>query len=110
MAETKTVKLAEPIQMGAKEITEVTLRRSTVGDEEDAMQQAVQLKRGKNPVTVEMFLFAKVTRLTYDAIRSMYGTDYAAIREAFNDLNGYTPPDDEEGDADDGNPMTPETV
>ncbi|MDE6734943.1 MAG: phage tail assembly protein, partial [Desulfovibrio sp.] len=49
MAQTKTVKLAEPIMVGGKEVTEVTLRRSTVGDEEDAMQQAVQLKRGKNP-------------------------------------------------------------
>lgn len=105
---TRTVKLLEPIQVGGKEITEVTLRRATVGDEEDAMQQAVQLKRGKNPVTVEMCLFSKVTRLPYDAIRSLYGTDYAAIREAFNDLNGYTPRDND-GDADDGNPTTPET-
>ena len=110
MAQTKTIKLAEPIMMGGKEITEVTLRRSTVGDEEDAMQQAVQLKRGKNPVTVEMCLFARVTRLPYDAIRSMYGADYATIREAFNDLNGYTPRDDAEEGVDDGNPTTPETV
>ncbi|MDE6735577.1 MAG: phage tail assembly protein, partial [Desulfovibrio sp.] len=84
-----------------------TLRRSTVGDEEDAMQQAVQLKRGKNPVTVEVCLFSKVTRLPYDAIRSLYGADYAAIREAFKDLNGYTPRD--EGDAD-SDPTTPETA
>lgn len=106
--ETKTVKLLEPIQVGGKEVTEVTLRRSTVGDEEDAMQQAVQLKRGKNAVTVEVCLFSKVTRLPYDAIRSLYGTDYAAIREAFNNLNGYTPPD-EDGDAE-ADPTTPETA
>lgn len=109
MAETRTVKLREPIQVGGKEVTEVTLRRSTVGDEEDAMQQAVQLKRGKNPVTVEMCLFARVTRLPYDAIRALHGRDYAAIREAFNDLNGYAPRDDD-GDADDGNPTTPPTM
>lgn len=107
MAQTRTVKLLEPIQVGGKEVTEVTLRRSTVGDEEDAMQQAVQLKRGKNPVTVEMCLFAKVTRLPYDAIRSLHGRDYAAIRAAHNALNGFAPEEDEE---DTGDPTTPETA
>lgn len=109
MAEKTTVKLLEPIQVGGKEITEVALRRSTVGDEEDAMQQAVQLKRAKNPVTVEMCLFARLTRLPYDAIRSLRGTDYAAIRAAHNRINGYAPEVDDE-DVEPENPTTPENA
>lgn len=106
--ENATVTLSAPVMAAGKEVTEVSLRRATVGDEEDAMQQAIQLKRGKNPVTVEMCLFAKVTRLPYDAIRSLAGRDYAAIREAHNRLNGFEP-EGEDGDAE-ADPMTPETA
>ncbi|WP_288230892.1 phage tail assembly protein [uncultured Desulfovibrio sp.] len=91
MARTRTVALSEPIEVGGKALAEVVVRRSTVGDEEDAMQQAVQLKRGQNPVTVEMCLLSRVTRLPYDAIRSLHGADYAAIREALGELNGPVP-------------------
>lgn len=105
MASEKIVKLVEPITVGGKEISEVTVRRSTVGDEEDAMQSAVQLKRGKNPLTVEMCLMARVSKLPYDAVRSMHGPDYAALRQALNELNGVT----QEEEFDDGeNPMMPE--
>lgn len=96
MSRTRTVALSEPIEVGGKALAEVVVRRSTVGDEEDAMQQAVQLKRGQNPVTVEMCLLSRVTRLPYDAIRSLCGTDYAAIREALGQLNGPVPGDTEE--------------
>lgn len=107
---TATVTLREPVQTAGQEVTEVTLRRATVGDEEDAMQQAIQLKRGKNPVTVEMCLFSRVTRLPYDVIRTMNGVDYAALREAHNRLNGFVPDGEEPGDADAENPTTPENA
>ena len=35
--EKKQVKLLEPITVGGEEVTEISIRRSTVGDEEDAM-------------------------------------------------------------------------
>lgn len=114
MAETKTIKLAEPIQVGGKEVTEVTLRRATVGDEEDAMQQAVQLKRGKNPLTVELCMISRVSKLPYDAVRSLRGVDYAAIRDAHNALNGFKREEETAEEAVEGadgeNPTTPETA
>lgn len=105
MENTKTVILTEPIMVAGKELTEVVVRKSRIGDEEDAMQQAVNLKRGKNPLTVEMCLLSRVTRLPYDALRNMHGPDYAAIRQALNGLNGVEPEDDDP--ADDENPTTP---
>lgn len=86
----RTVRLRTPVQAGGKDITEVVVRASTVGDEEDAMQQAVNLQRGSNPVTVEICLLAKVSRLPYDALREMNGFDYAALREALSAVNGLT--------------------
>lgn len=85
---TKHVNLAEPLNIGGKEITEVVVRRSTVGDEEDAMQQAISLKRGNNNVTVELCLMAKLTRLPYDAIRGMVGPEYQKLKAALNEVNG----------------------
>lgn len=96
----KTIKLLEPVVVGGKERAEVTIRRSTVGDEEDAMDMAIRLKRPKNNVTVEVCMFSKLTKLPYDAIRSMCGQDYTALREALNELNA---PEGEDPT------MTPET-
>ena len=84
----RTVRLRTPVQVDGKDITEVVVRASTVGDEEDAMQQAVTMQRGSNPVTVEICLLSKVTRLPYDALREMSGPDYAALREALSAVNG----------------------
>ena len=82
----KTVKLLEPVIVGGEERAEVTIRRSTVGDEEDAMDMAIRLKRPKNNVTVEVCMFSKLTKLPYDAIRSMCGQDYTALA---NYLHGH---------------------
>lgn len=84
----RTVRLRTPVQVGGKDLAEVVVRASTVGDEEDAMQQAVTMQRGSNPVTVEICLLSKVTRLPYDALRGMSGPDYAALREALSAVNG----------------------
>jgi tryptophan 2,3-dioxygenase len=95
----KTISLFEPIVVGGNELHEVTIRRGTVGDEEDAMDMAIRLKRQKNAVTVEVCLIAKLTKLPYDVVRGMYGQDYTALREALSELNGFS-----------ANPtMTPET-
>lgn len=102
MSQKKFVKLEEALEIGGKQITELEVRRSTIGDEEDAMQSAIQLKKGKNPLTVEMCLMARVTRLPYDAVRSMHSQDYMAIRQAMNALNGTSL----EEETDDENPMT----
>lgn len=99
----KTVKLREALQFGGKEVTEVEVRRSTIGDEEDAMQDAVRMKRGKNPLTVEMCLLSRVSRVPYDVLRSMYDPDYVEIRQALNELNGGSRA---EANEDDENPMT----
>lgn len=79
----KNVKLLEPVVVGGEERAEVTIRRSTVGDEEDAMDMAIRLKRPKNSVTVEVCMFSKLTKLPYDAIRSMCGQElHGAARSA----------------------------
>lgn len=88
MKRSKTVVLNEPLNIGGKTIVEVVVRASTVGDEEDAMQLAVDMKRSTNPVTVEVSLLSIVTRLPYDAIRGMSGADYGKLRDALNALNG----------------------
>ena len=101
MENKKTIQLKEPIEVGGQTLTEIEVRRSTIGDEEDAMQQAIQFKKAKNPLTVEMCLMARVAKLPYDKIRDMHGQDYAAIRAALNELNGMSRQED-----DDENPMT----
>lgn len=91
MKRSRTVTLREPLTVGGKEMTEVVVNASTVGDEEDAMQMAVDMKRGSNPVTVELCLISRVTRLPYDILRGMNGADYTALREALNEVNGEGP-------------------
>lgn len=102
MKRSKSVVLNEPLNVGGKTIAEVVVRASTVGDEEDAMQLAVNMKRSTNPVTVEVSLLSIVTRLPYDAIRGMRGADYGKLRDALNELNGA-------GDGSVENPTPPET-
>lgn len=84
---TKKVIFDEPLLVAGNELTEVIVRRSTVGDEEDAMQEAIKLKRGNNNVTVELCLMAKLTRLPYDTIRAMDGPEYQKLKEALNEVN-----------------------
>ena len=99
--EKKIVKLQTPITIGGVEKTEVEVRASTIGDEEDALQEALRLKKGKNALTIEMCLFSKVSKIPYDVLRSMNRADYGAIRDAVNEVNGIEPEDDGE------NPLTP---
>ncbi len=90
----KTVTLLEPIEIGGNKLSQITVRSSVVGDEEDAMQDAVRMKRAKNPVTIELCLLARASRVPYDVLRSMNGQDYAALRGALNELNGFSTEED----------------
>lgn len=88
MQKSRNIKLDEPLAVGGKNIEEVIIRASTVGDEEDAMQEAINVGRGENNVTVELCLISKLTRLPYDAIRSMSGPEYKKLKDALSELNG----------------------
>lgn len=101
--EAKTINLSRPVTVNGAEVTEITVRPTTVGNEEDAMQMAISMKRGKNPLTVEMCLFAKSTKLPFDALRAMPSSDYVKIRKAVNEVNGIE--EDEETEEDE-NPTT----
>ncbi len=91
----KTVILLEPVSVRGEKKKEIVVRASTVGDEEDAMQRAVQMNKARNPVTVELCLISRVSGIKYDDLRGMNGQDYATLRAALNELNGFP-----EGDAD----------
>ena len=84
----KTVTLSAPIQVGGKDVLELTVRPSTIGDEEDAMQDAVGIRRGNNPLTAEMALLARIVRVPYDALRGLSSGDYLKLRAAFNAVTG----------------------
>ena len=84
----QTVKLSAPLQVGGKELWELTVRPSTIGDEEDAMQDAVGMGKATNPLTAEMALLARIVRVPYDALRGLSSGDYLKLRAAFNAVNG----------------------
>ncbi len=87
MAKTITVPLSRPVRVAGKDIAEVSVRESTIGDEEDALQEAVQIKRGNNPLSIEMLLLARMASLPYDVLRSMPSSDYIRLRDAYNSLS-----------------------
>ena len=84
----QTVKLSAPLQVGGKDVWELTVRPSTSGGEEGAMQDAVGIRRGNNPLTAEMALLARIVRVPYDALRGLSSGDYLKLRAAFNVVNG----------------------
>ena len=86
------VKLSAPLQVGGKEVWELTVRPSTVGDEEDGMQDAVAMHKGNNPLTAEMTLLARIARIPYDALRALSSGDYLKLRSAFNEVNRGSDP------------------
>ena len=83
----KTVALSAPLHVGGKDVWELTLRPSTIGDEEDAMQDAVSMGKATNPLTAEMTLLARITRVPYDALRGLSSGDYLRLRTTFNAVN-----------------------
>lgn len=61
MEKTAQATLSAPITVQGKKTDILTLRRATLGDDEDAMDMAISFNRGNNPVTVELCTLSIVT-------------------------------------------------
>lgn len=92
----KKVTLRVPVKIGGVEVTEIEIRPSTIGDEEDAVTSASAVGRDKNPLTTEMFILSSVTQIPYETLRKMNTPDYLLLRKALNDLNGMNTSEDKE--------------
>ena len=99
MSKTVTVTLTKPIRLAGKDVTEVTVRPHTIGDEEDAMQGAVGLKRKDNALTTDMLITERVTGVPYEVLRTMLPADYMKLQEARGrvDDNDMENPTDKDG-------------
>lgn len=86
MKKVAQVTLHEPLTIGGKTYTAIDVRRPCVGDEEDAMDQALAMGKGENRVTLELCLYSKITLIPYDVLRTMDADDYRSIRDAAVEL------------------------
>ena len=86
MEKTAQATLSAPIIVQGKKTDILTLRRATLGDDEDAMDMAISFNRGNNPVTVELCTLSIVTGVPYDVLRTLDEDDIGAIRAAHNSL------------------------
>lgn len=86
MAKTAQATLSAPIVVRGKQTETITLRRATLGDDEDAMEMAIAMNRGNNPVTVELCTLSVVAGVPYDVLRTLDEDDIAALRSAHNSL------------------------
>ena len=71
MEKTAQATLSAPIIVQGKKTDILTLRRATLGDDEDAMDMAISFNRGNNPVTVELCRLSIVTGVPYDVLRTL---------------------------------------
>ena len=71
MEKTAQATLSAPITVQGKKTDILTLRRATLGDDEDAMDMAISFNRGNNPVTVELCTLSIVTGVPYDVLRTL---------------------------------------
>ena len=71
MEKTAQATLSAPIIVQGKKTDILTLRRATLGDDEDAMDMAISFNRGNNPVTVELCTLSIVTGVPYDVLRTL---------------------------------------
>lgn len=86
MAKTAQAALSAPIVVRGKQTDTITLRRATLGDDEDAMEMAIAFNRGANPVTVELCTLSIVSGVPYDVLRTLDEDDIASLRAAHNTL------------------------
>lgn len=78
------ISLANPVEFkNGEKVSEITMRRPTVGDEEDAMDLAISLRKSENRITLELCTYAKVTGLKYETLRTMEPEDFVKIRAAY---------------------------
>jgi hypothetical protein len=87
----KEVILSKPIRSGDKMLTSLTVRASTVGDEEDAQVMAVDMGRPLAIMTSELCLFAVLTGVSYDDLRAVSSNDWDKLRKAYNEVNRVRP-------------------
>ena len=80
MEKTAQATLSTPITVRGKKTDTITLRRATLGDDEDAMDMAISFNRGNNPVTVELCTLSIVAGVPYDVLRTLDEDDIGAIR------------------------------
>ena len=105
----KEIILNFPLKSGDQESSRLTMKKSTVGDEEDAQAMAVDLGRPFVALTAELCLFSILTGVPYDDLRSLSTVDYDLIRKAYNEVNRPAPLKKSPGSPDQGNPgSTPE--
>ncbi|WP_308771751.1 phage tail assembly protein [uncultured Bilophila sp.] len=105
MAKTAQATLSAPIVVRGKQTETITLRRATLGDDEDAMDMAISLNRGTNPVTVELCTLSIVSGVPYDVLRTLDEDDIAALRAAHSSLR---PTKRKKGDGETEAATTPE--
>ncbi|MFQ6997068.1 phage tail assembly protein [Bilophila wadsworthia] len=91
MEKTAQATLSAPITVQGKKTDILTLRRATLGDDEDAMDMVISFNRGNNPVTVELCTLSIVTGVPYDVLRTLDEDDIGAIRAAHNSLRPTKP-------------------
>ena len=83
MKRVEKIVLDEPVELRGKQVTEIEVRRPTVADEEDAMEQAIQLDKADNRITLEICIYSRVTGLKYEVLRKMDADDFVKIRTAY---------------------------
>ena len=98
MEKTAQATLSAPITVQGKKTDILTLRRATLGDDEDAMDMAISFNRGNNPVTVELCTLSIVTGVPYDVLRTLDEDDIGAIRAAHYSLRPTKPKKKEEAE------------
>ena len=87
----KEIHLDKPIRAAGKTLNTITVRPSTVGDEEDAQAMAVDMGRPFVALTAEMCLFSVLTEVSYDDLRALSTPDYEKLRKAYNEVNRARP-------------------
>ncbi|MDL2279068.1 phage tail assembly protein [Desulfovibrio sp. OttesenSCG-928-G11] len=85
------ITLSAPLIVGGKPHPALSIRASTVGDEEDAQALAVNLGRPEVPLTTELCLFSIVTDVSYDDLRALPTSDYEKLRAAYKRVNRPRP-------------------
>lgn len=98
MEKTAQATLSAPITVQGKKTDILTLRRATLGDDEDAMDMAISFNRGNNPITVELCTLSIVAGVPYDVLRTLDEDDIGAIRAAHNSLRPTKPKKKEEAE------------
>lgn len=86
----KPIEFDPPITVNGQKWASVTMRPSTMGDEEDAQVMALE-NASAAPLTQEMFLFSVLTGIPYDDMRAIPPYQYRILRAAYDELNKPRP-------------------